>query len=112
VAAAKDSSWIAKVVHPNLSYRERDTPAPQDQASLALWDRYNNANFAVLNQELFPISITITGNIAVVQYRYLTPPANHEKEHEMVTGRWTDVLVKDGGRWSFTAWADGDDPEK
>jgi hypothetical protein len=29
-----------------------------------------------------------------------------------VTGRYTDVLVKENGRWLFIAWAGGDDPEK
>lgn len=31
---------------------------------------------------------------------------------EMVTGRYTDVLVKEGGRWLFITWAGGDDPKK
>ena len=37
---------------------------------------------------------------------------NYKKDHEMVTGRYTDVLVKEGGRWLFIAWAGGDDPKK
>lgn len=27
-------------------------------------------------------------------------------------GRYTDVFVKDGGRWQFLAWTGGDDPKK
>jgi len=34
------------------------------------------------------------------------------KERETVTGHYTDVLVKEGGRWLFLAWAGGDDPKK
>ena len=31
------------------------------------------------------------------------------KERETVTSRYTDVLINEGGRWLFIAWAGGDD---
>ena len=108
----KDISWIDKMVHPNISYWDVDQPGPQNKASLQRWNRYNNANATVLEQELFPISMTITGNIAVVQYRYSVARENYKKERETSTGRYTDVLVKEGGRWLFIAWSGGDDPKK
>jgi len=108
----KDVSWIDKMVHPNISYWDVDQPGPQNKASLQRWNRYNNANATVLEQELFPISLTITGNIAVVQYRYSVARENYKKERETSTGRYTDVLVKEGGRWLFIAWSGGDNPKK
>jgi hypothetical protein len=63
-------------------------------------------------QEIYPIAITITGNVAVVQYRYLSVSENHKKDRETVTGRYTDVRIKEAGRWLFIAWAGGDDPKK
>jgi hypothetical protein len=110
--AEKDQSWIEKMVHPNISYWDVDRPAPQNKASLAKWNRYTSASSTVLEQEIYPISITITGNIAVVQYRYSIARENLKKERETVMGRYTDVLVKEGGRWLFLAWAGGDDPKK
>jgi len=112
LSAAKDSSWIESMVHPNLTFWNSSWPAPQTKASLLLWDRYNNSSATVLQQELFPISITITGSIAVVQYRYSIARENYKKDQELVTGRYTDVLVKEGGRWLFITWAGGDDPKK
>jgi ketosteroid isomerase-like protein len=112
MAKDKDLSWIEKMVHPNLSYWDVDQPAPQNKASLTRWNRYSNSTTTVLEQELFPISVTITGNIAVVQYRYSIARENYKKERETVSGRYTDVLVKEGGRWLFVAWAGGDDPKK
>ena len=108
----KDLSWIDKMVHPNISYWDVDQPGPQNKASLQRWNRFSNANSTVLEQELFPISMTITGNIAVVQYRYSVARENYKKERETSTGRYTDVLVKEGGRWLFIAWSGGDDPKK
>ncbi len=112
MAKDKDVSWIDKMVHSNLSYWDVDQPGPQNKASLLRWNRYNNSTATVLEQELFPISVTITGNIAVAQYRYSVARENYKKERETVTGRYTDVLIKDGGRWLFIAWAGGDDPKK
>ena len=112
MSAEKDASWIDKMVHTNLSYWDNDQVAPQNKASLVRWNRYNSGNSTVLEQEIFPISVTITGNIAVAQYRYSQARENTKKERETVSGRYTDVLVKDGGRWMFIAWAGGEDPKK
>lgn len=112
MAKDKDMSWIDKMVHPNLSFWALDMPTPQNKASLARWNRYDNANSTVLEQELFPISITITGTIAVVHYHYQIARENYRKERETVRGRYTDVLVNEGGRWQFITWTGGDDPKK
>ncbi len=112
MAKDKDLSWVEKLVHPNLSYWNTEQSSPQNRASLARWDRYNNTNATVLEQELFPISATITGNVAVMQYRYMIARENYKKERETVSGHYMDVLVKEGGRWLFIAWAGGDDPKK
>jgi len=47
-----------------------------------------------------------------MQYHYIIASENHKKERKTVTGRYTDVLVKENGRWLFVAWAGGDDPEE
>lgn len=112
MAMEKDVSWIEKMVHPHVSYWDADRPAPQNRASLMRWARYGNGTGTVLEQELYPVSITITGNVAVIQYRYTMARENLEKKREMSHGRYTDVMIKEGGRWQFIAWAGGDDPKK
>ena len=112
MAKDKDSSWIEKMVHASVTYWETGMPVPQNKASLSRWNRYTNANTTVLEQELFPVSITITGNVAVAQYHYQVARENYKKERETVWGRYTDVFVKEGGRWLFIAWVGGDDPKK
>jgi hypothetical protein len=108
----KDHSWIDKMVHPNISYWETDRPMPQNKASLVRWNRYGAALGTTLEQEMFPMSIAITGNVAVVQYRYTVARENTKKERETVHGRYTDVLMKEGNRWMFIGWSGGDDPKK
>jgi hypothetical protein len=112
MSAAEDLSWMESMVHPNISYWETGAPMPQDLAALNRWNRYSAANSATLEQGLTPISIVITGNVAVVNYYYQVAREDHDKTREMVTGHYMDVLIKDGGRWKFIAWAGGDDPKK
>jgi ketosteroid isomerase-like protein len=112
MAAAKDLTWIETMVHPNLNFWQSDQPMPRGRASLARWARYDSTNSTVREQELFPISVTITGNVAVAQYRYQVASENYKKERETVTGRYTDVFIREGNRWLFIAWAGGDDPKK
>jgi Domain of unknown function (DUF4440) len=112
MSAAKDLSWIDTMVHPNMRYWERAEPMPRDKASLKHWSRFDAENSSTLEQELFPISVTVTGNVAVVQYDYMRASENYKKERETITGHYTDVLIKEGGRWLFLAWAGGDDPKK
>ena len=107
----KDLTWVDKMVHPNISYWDVDQPGPQNRASLVRWNRYNSTASTVLEQELFPISVTITGNLAVAQYSYTVVREDYKKERVTVTGRYTDVLIREGGRWLFIAWAGGDDAE-
>ena len=112
LAAAKDTSWIETMVHPNLRMWETGAPMPRDRASLQRWARYDNSNGTILEYELQPISTTITGNVAVVQYYYMMARENDKKERERATGHYTDILIKEGGQWLFIAWAGGDDPKK
>ena len=112
MSAAKDLSWIDTMVHPNMRYWGIGSPMPRDKASLKHWSRFDSESSTVLQQEIFPISATITGNVAVLQYHYMVASENYKKERETVTGHYMDVLVKEGGRWQFIAWAGGDDPKK
>ena len=112
MAAAEDLSWIDTMVHPNLTYWETGDPMPRGKDSLRRWGKYQVENSTVLEQELFPISITLTGNVAVVQYNYQIARENFKKDREMVTGNYTDVLIKVNGRWQVLTWSGGDQPKK
>ncbi len=109
MSEAKDLSWIDTMVHQNMKYWETGSPMPRDKASLKHWSRYDAESSTTLVHELFPISATITGNIAVVQYHYMVATENYKKERETITGHYTDVLIKEDGRWMFIAWTGGQD---
>jgi hypothetical protein len=111
MARDKDITWIESMVHPNLSYWETDSAVPQNRDSLTRWTRYQSAGSTTLEHELLPISIVVTGNVAVVNYYYNTASEDYKKERQRVSGHYMDVLIKDNGQWKFLAWAGGDDPK-
>ena len=90
---------------------DRSTNA-SGQASLKRWSRVDYEDYTVREHEIFPIAATITGNVAVVQYHYMMATENYKKERETATGHYTDVLIKENGRWLFLAWEGGDDPKE
>ena len=94
---AEDLSGIDTMVHPNLGTGRTGDPTPgKDSLSAGTSTRLRTAPSW---RGTFPISITLTGNVAVVQYNYQIARENYKKEREMVTGNYTDVLVKENGRW-------------
>ena len=109
MSKSKDLSWIDTMVHQNMRFWETGAPMPRDKASLKHWDRFEADNSTTLEQEIYPISATITGNIAVVQYHYVVASENYKTERKTMTGHYTDVLIKENGRWMFIAWAGGAD---
>lgn len=111
-SAAKDLAWVEEMVHPAALVWGNANPGPQTKASIARWERYNSGNSTTLEQEIFPLGIVVQGNLAVVHYRYATATEDLKKERKATNGRYTDVLIKEGGRWQFIGWAGGDDPEK
>ena len=106
---AHDLKWIDTYQHPDATSWGIDTPVPRSRASIARWDKYEYANSTVLEHELFPLSITVAGNVAVVHYRYQMAVQNYKKERDIVTGRYSDVLIKTAGRWLLLTAVGGDD---
>ena len=107
--SAHDLKWIDTYVHLDSTSWGIDKPVPRNRASIARWDKYDYDNYKVLEYELFPLSITVVGDVAVVHYRYQTATENYKKERETVTGRYSDVLVKSAGRWLLLSAIGGDD---
>jgi ketosteroid isomerase-like protein len=63
----------------------------------------------VVRYELYPLSITVHGDVAVAHYLYSTAFKKKDGDIEMSNGRYTDVLVRTEDGWKFLAWHGGDD---
>ncbi len=110
-AMEKDATWPDRFLHDRFLGWSNENPAPRSKASTRRWTRYGDENSTTLMQELHPLGIVVHGNTAVAHYLYSTATEDREGERETTHGRYTDILVRDGGTWQFIAWHGGDDAE-
>lgn len=106
----KDTTWPDRLLHDRFMGWNNATPAPRDKASTAKWSRYNMEDGTTLVQELSPLGIVVQGSTAVAHYVYSVASEDREGKRQTRHGRYTDVLVRDGGSWRFLAWHGGADP--
>jgi ketosteroid isomerase-like protein len=76
-----------------------------------MWARFNADQNKGLTHELYPLSIVVHGDTAVVHYLYTVAVQTTDKQIVTSNGRYTDILVRDGTDWKFLSWHGGDDTE-
>jgi len=88
----------------------KSSPAPRSKRSNSQWRRFGEQMGRVVRYELYPLSITVHGDVAVAHYLYSTAfKKKKDGEIEMSNGRYTDVLIRTEDGWKFVAWHGGDD---
>ncbi|NCF15083.1 MAG: DUF4440 domain-containing protein [Gammaproteobacteria bacterium] len=87
----------------------KSSPAPRSKRSNSQWRRFGEQMGRVVRYELYPLSISVHGDVAVAHYLYSTAFKKKGGEIEMSNGRYTDVLIRTGDGWKFIAWHGGDD---
>lgn len=87
----------------------KNSPAPRSKNSNSKWRRFSEQMGRVERYELYPLSITVHGDVAVAHYLYSTAFKNKDGEIKMSNGRYTDVLLRTEDGWKFVAWHGGDD---
>ena len=100
-----DTNWVDEM----LSADFMASPAPRSKSSTRMWARFNAEQDKGLVHELYPLSIVVHGDMAIVHYLYTAVVQTRDKKTEVANGRYTDVLVRDGTGWKFISWHGGDD---
>jgi len=110
-AKAKDLTWTEKSLHPLFLGWTDVYPMPRHKSTLEEWERYSAENSQTLVQELYPVGIVVVDSTAVANYYYSTAAEDRDGKRKTTHGRYTDVLIKQDGKWTFIAWRGGDDPK-
>jgi ketosteroid isomerase-like protein len=87
----------------------RNSPAPRSKTSTSNWSRFQTEMGRIVRYEIYPLSVTIHGDVAVAHYLYSSAFKNKKGEIEISNGRYTDVLTRSEDGWKFIAWHGGDD---
>ncbi len=99
---SKDEAAIMDCIHDDFSGWLYSQPVPRGKDSFSSVSIYFMKSRETVASELRPIDILVYGNFAVAHYFYVQVSKGPEGE-EVEQGRWTDVLVKEDGKWRWIA---------
>jgi len=104
-----DETWIDEMLAVDFMGWQNDSPAPRSKSSVRLWNRFDRNQAGGIAHELYPLSIVVHGDMAVVHYLYTNAVQTSGNETSVTNGRYTDVLVRVDTNWKFISWHGGDD---
>ena len=104
-----DKKWPERLLADDFSGWQKNSPAPRGKGSTIYWNRFNAGQGKTVAHELYPLSIVVNDDVAVVHYLYTSAFEDKDKEVEVSNGRFTDILVRTDDGWKFLAWHGGDD---
>ena len=102
-----DEGWVDRMLSADFMGWPNQSPAPRGKGSTRMWERFDADQNKSLNHELYPLSIVVHGDMAVVHYLFTTAYQSRDKKTVVSNGRYTDVLVRDGDAWKFISWHGG-----
>ena len=103
------TDWVDDMLTGDFVGWPNSSPAPRSRASTRMWARFDAEQGKSLAHELYPLSIVVHGDMAVVHYLYTMVEQRRGREIVRSNGRYTDVLVRDGADWKFISWHGGAD---
>ena len=109
-AQKSDQDAVDNMLADNFMGWSRASPAPRSKKSTSKWSRITDKEVGkILRYELYPLSVTVHGDVAVAHYLYSTAFKGKDGEVKMNNGRYTDVLIRNEDGWKFVAWHGGND---
>ncbi len=104
-----DDDWVDTMLSADFAGWPNNSPAPRSRGSVRMWNSFDQEQSGAVRHELYPLSIVVHGDMAVVHYLYTNAVQTRDKKINVTNGRYTDVLVRDDGAWKFISWHGGDD---
>jgi ketosteroid isomerase-like protein len=89
-----ETDWIDELLADRFSGWMRGSPAPRGKESIRMWQRFESKMWDGEQHELFPLSIVVQGETAIAHYLYTNAGKDGDGKLKVVTGRFTDILVR------------------
>jgi len=70
-----------------------------DKAAVRKFVEYEFKTSKTVLSDIRPVGIGIFGDIAIVDYYYVPIYKDAEGKEKSSSGRWTDILMKQGDKW-------------
>ena len=104
-----DDKWVEEMLSADFVGWPNSSPAPRSKSSVRMWNKFDQEQTNGIAHELYPLSIVVHGDMAIVHYLYTNAVQTKAKKTDISNGRYTDVLVRDDGAWKFISWPGGSD---
>jgi ketosteroid isomerase-like protein len=85
---------------------------PGSKQRAAKFIAHGHKTTKTLVTDLQPVTVRVHGNMAYVHYLFVRIVKDAEDKEKRETGRWTDILLKDGAKWVMIADHGGEFPPK
>lgn len=99
ILAKGDAEGFMGYVHSDYRGWGYATGAPMSKAAIAKFIAHEAKTETILVTDLQPLTIYVRGDFAFVHYYYSEIVKNAEGKQESRSGRWTDILTKQGDKW-------------
>jgi ketosteroid isomerase-like protein len=110
--AKGDVSGFMEYFHPDYSGWENGEKLPSNKEETRKWITYGFQGVKIPLYEIKPLSIKIYGDVAFVHYYYTTVKEMPDGKKKVETGRWTDILLKQGNKWVLIGDHGGEDKKE
>ena len=101
--AAKNSDVFLDCIHDDFSGWLYTEPVPRGKSTFENIGMHFFKTRDVVASELRPIDIEVYDNVAVIHYFFVNVTKDPKGEESYEQGRWTDIMLKEGGKWRWIA---------
>ena len=97
--AAGNTDAFMAYFHPDYMGWSITNAMPSSKASATKFIAYWHKSSKTLVYDIQPTAIKIHGNVAFVHYHYVQVAKDATGKDKETSGRWTDILMKQGDKW-------------
>ena len=103
-----DLDGFLSYFHSSFSGWPNGSAAPHNKTDREKFIRHYLPKTTTALYTITPEAIWVKGNFAFVHYSYTEVEVDMEGKEKLNTGRWTDILTKDGNRWVMVGDSGGE----
>ena len=112
VMAKGDIKGFMEYVHQDYIGWDYDSPIPMGKADSQKWLEFYTQGIKIPFWDIRPLTIKVYGDIAFVHYLYTRVMEGADAKKTTENGRWTDILLKQNGKWVLIGDHGGNDKSK
>lgn len=99
IMAKGDLNGFMDYFHADYIGWDNESRLPSSKEESRKWLSYAYQGVKIPVYDVKPLAIKIYGDVAFVHYYYSMAKETQEGKRKTETGRWTDILLKQGSRW-------------